>query len=418
MRLLDIFLLSLSHVRKSRMRSWLTIVGVIIGVASVVAIISIGQGMRENMQERLGGFGADILTVIPGYFRATGVHSEMHTDRSVSSSSSINLTDNDYKVIKQVPGVMYVNGLVSGKADLKYDNEKTVVSITGVDTSVWRLMDNTGIEEGRYLQAGDSNSVVIGYSLARGTFLTPVTLNRPLTIGGKNFRVVGILKQSGGLGGSSDTGIYMSAEMARGVITEKVGYNQYTSMVIKASDASMVEYVKADIEEKLMSSRQVNPRTKDFTVIASASIREQMSEVTQTLSLFLSAIAAISLLVGAIGIANTMFMSVMERTKQIGLLKAMGAGEREIMKLFLIESGIFGLVGGIAGAGLGAAISLIIPYLGIQALGFGGGLKATITPGIILFALGFSVVIGIVSGIIPARHAARMRPVDAIRYDQ
>ena len=418
MRLLDIFLLSLSHVRKSRMRSWLTIVGVIIGVASVVAIISIGQGMQENMQERLGGFGADILTVIPGYFRATGVHSEMHTDRSVSSSSSINLTDNDYKVIKQVPGVMYVNGLVSGKADLKYDNEKTVVSITGVDTSVWRLMDNTGIEEGRYLQAGDSNSVVIGYSLARGTFLTPVTLNRPLTIGGKNFRVVGILKQSGGLGGGSDTGIYMSAEMARGVITEKVGYNQYTSMVIKASDASMVEYVKADIEEKLMSSRQVNPRTKDFTVIASASIREQMSEVTQTLSLFLSAIAAISLLVGAIGIANTMFMSVMERTKQIGLLKAMGAGEREIMKLFLIESGIFGLVGGIAGAGLGAAISLIIPYLGIQALGFGGGLKATITPGIILFALGFSVVIGIVSGIIPARHAARMRPVDAIRYDQ
>jgi len=418
MRLLDIFLLSFSHVRKSRMRSWLTIVGVIIGVASVVAIISIGQGMQENMQERLGGFGADILTVIPGYFRATGVHSEMHTDRSISSSSSINLTDNDYKVIKQVPGVMYVNGLVSGKADLKYDNEKTVVSITGVDTSVWRLMDNTGIEEGRYLQAGDSNSVVIGYSLARGTFLTPVTLNRPLTIGGKNFRVVGILKQSGGLGGSSDTGIYMPAEMARGVITEKMGNNQYTSMIIKATDASMVDYVKADIEEKLMSSRQVNPRTKDFTVIASARIREQMSDVTQTLSLFLSAIAAISLLVGAIGIANTMFMSVMERTKQIGLLKAMGAGEREIMKLFLIESGIFGLVGGIAGAGLGAAISLLIPFLGIQALGFGGGLKATINPGIILFALGFSVVIGIVSGIIPARHAAKMRPVDAIRYDQ
>ncbi len=418
MRLLDIFLLSFSHVRKSRMRSWLTIVGVIIGVASVVAIISIGQGMQENMQERLGGFGADILTVIPGYFRATGVHSEMHTDRSVTSSSSINLTDNDYKVIKQVPGVMYVNGLVSGKADLKYDNEKTVVSITGVDTSVWRLMDNTGIDEGRYLQAGDSNSVMIGYSLAHGTFLTPVTLNRPLTIGGKNFRVIGILKQSGGFGGGSDTGIYMSAEMARGVITEKVGNNQYTSMVIKASDASMVDYVKADIEEKLMSSRQVNPRTKDFTVIASARIREQMSDVTQTLSLFLSAIAAISLLVGAIGIANTMFMSVMERTKQIGLLKAMGAGEREIMKLFLIESGIFGLVGGIVGAGFGAAISLLIPYLGIQALGFGGGLKATITPGIILFALGFSVVIGIVSGIIPARHAARMRPVDAIRYDQ
>ncbi len=407
MRLLDIFLLSLSHVKKSRMRSWLTIVGVIIGVASVVAIISIGQGMQENVQQRLGGFGADIITVIPGYFRATGVHSEMHTDRSVSTSSSINLTDKDIKVIKQVPGVMYVNGLVSGKADLKYDNEKTVVSVTGVDTSIWRLIDNTGIDDGRYLQAGDSNSIVVGYNLAHGTFLQPITLNRPITIGGKNFRVVGILKQSGGFGGSSDTGIYMPAEMAREVITEKV-----------ASDASLVEYLNADIEQKLMSSRQVNPRTKDFTVIASALIREQMSSVTQTLSLFLSAIATVSLLVGAIGIANTMFMSVMERTKQIGLLKAIGAGEREIMKLFLIESGIFGLVGGIIGVIFGAAISLLIPYLGIQALGFGGDMKATITAGTIFFALGFSVVIGIVSGIIPARHAAKMRPVDAIRYDQ
>lgn len=185
MRLLDIFLLSLTHVKKSRMRSWLTIIGVIIGVASVVAIISIGQGMQENMQQRLGGFGADIITVIPGYFRAAGVHSEMHTDRSVSASSSINLTDSDYKVIKQVAGVKYVNGIVSGKADLKYDNEKTVVSVTGVDTSVWKLMDNTGIDEGRYLQVGDSNSIVVGYNLAHGTFLQPLTLNRPITIGGK-----------------------------------------------------------------------------------------------------------------------------------------------------------------------------------------------------------------------------------------
>ncbi len=115
--------------------------------------------------------------------------------------------------------------------------------------------------------------------------------------------------------------------------------------------------------------------------------------------------------------ANTMFMSVMERTRQIGPLKAMGAGEREIMKLFLIESGIFGLVGGIVGAVFGSAISLIIPYLGIQALGFGGGLRASITPVIILFALGFSVVIGIVSGIIPARHAAKMRPLSRTIFD-
>ena len=342
----------------------------------------------------------------------------MHTDRSVSTSSSINLTDKDIKVIKQVPGVMYANGLVSGKADLKYDNEKTVVSVTGVDTSIWKLMDNTGIDDGRYLQAGDSNSIVVGYNLAYGSFLVPITLNRPITIGGKSFRVVGILKQSGGFGGGSDTGIYMPAEMAREVITEKVANNQFTSIVIKASDASLVEYIKADIEQKLMSSRQVNPRTKDFTVIASALIREQMSGVTQTLSLFLSAIAAVSLLVGAIGIANTMFMSVMERTRQIGLLKAIGASEQEIMKLFLIESGIFGFAGGIAGVIFGVAISLLIPYMGIQALGFGGDMKATITAGTIFFAIGFSVVVGILSGIIPARHAAKMRPVDAIRYDQ
>jgi putative ABC transport system permease protein len=174
MKIFDIFRLSLSHVKKSKMRSWLTIIGIVIGVAAVVAIISIGQGMQASVQSRLGSLGADLITVTPGFSRATGGGG---FGGGSAGSASINLTDKDLNVIRQVPGVLYVNGMVSGRSDMILGTEKTSVSISGVDTVVWRSMVTTQLESGRYLQPGDSNAVVIGYSLAHETFLQPITLN-------------------------------------------------------------------------------------------------------------------------------------------------------------------------------------------------------------------------------------------------
>jgi putative ABC transport system permease protein len=417
MKTLDTFRLSLSHVKKSKMRSWLTIIGIVIGVAAVVAIISIGQGMQESVASRLGSLGADLITVTPGFSRASG-GGGFEGGRS-GGSTSINLTDKDVNVIKQVPGVLYVNGMVSGRSDMIMGTEKTSVSITGVDTVVWRSMVTTGLEAGRYLQPGDSNAVVIGYSLAHETFLQPLTLNRPVTIGGKTFKVAGIFVQSGGgFGGGGDNAVYMPADYARDVITTNISRNAFSSIMIKVTDPNLANQVAGDIITKLMPSRHVNSRTRDFTVTEFAVIQQQITSVVQTISLFLAAIAAVSLIVGAVGIANTMFMSVMERTRQIGLLKALGATDSEVMKLFLMESGLFGFVGGVIGIITGVLISVIISAVGLMAIGPGGAMSAVVSPQLLIFALGFSIFVGIISGVAPARSAAKMNPVDALRFEQ
>ena len=403
MKTLDIFTLSLSHVKKSKMRSWLTVIGIVIGVAAVVAIISIGQGMQESVQANLGGLGADLIIVTPGFSRASNGFGGMG-----AASGNINLTDRDANAIKQVAGVLYVNSMVSGSSDIKLGTEKTSVSVSGVDTSVWRSMVTTKLEAGRYLQPGDSNAVVVSNSLAHTTFLQPITLNRPITIGGKSFKVVGILVSSGGFGGGDNT-VYMSADYAQQVITTNLSRNQFTSIMVKVADPLLATSIAAAITQKLMPERHVNPRTQDFTVTAFAAIQQQITSIVQSISLFLAAIAAVSLLVGAVGIANTMFMSVMERTRQIGLLKALGATDSEVMKLFIMESGLFGFFGGIIGIIFGILISVMVSAV---------GLSAVVTPQLLIFALAFSVFVGVISGVAPARSGAKMNPVDALRFEQ
>lgn len=397
------------------MRSWLTIIGIVIGVAAIVAIISIGDGLQASVQKSLGNLGADLITISPGYSRASGTGPGQGGQGG--GASTVNLTDKDMNVIKQVPGVILVNGMVSGRSDMILGTETTPVSITGVDITVWRSIVTSELESGRYLQPGDSNAVVIGYSLAHDVFLQPITQNRPVTIGGKTFKVVGIFAQSGGFGGT-DNAVYMPADSARDVITSTVERNQFTSITVKIADQNLADKVKADLEQKLMMSRHVNSRTRDFTVTAFASIQQQISSVFQAITLFLGAIAAVSLLVGAVGIANTMFMSVMERTRQIGLLKSLGATDNEVMKVFLIESGLFGVVGGVIGVTTGILISVLISSIGLQMMGPGGTVSTVVSPQLIIFALAFSIIVGVLSGVMPARAAAKMNPVDALRFEQ
>ena len=416
MKLFDIFRLSLSHVKKSKMRSWLTIIGIVIGVAAVVAIISIGQGMQASVQARLGSLGADLITVTPGYSRAGGGFEGFRG----GGGAGVNLTIRDVNAIKQVPGVLYVDGVVSGSSSMRMGTEQYSVSVTGVDTTVWRSFVTTPLESGRYLQPGDSNDIVVGNSLAHGTFLNALTLNQPVTVGSTTFKIVGILAPSGGGfgAGGTDNGVVMPVNYARQVITTNVSLNQFTSIVVKIKDPSLATQLAQDITNKLMPERHVNPRTQDFTVTAFASIQAQITSVVQTISLFLAAIAAVSLLVGAVGIANTMFMSVMERTRQIGLLKALGATDNEVMELFLMESGLFGFVGGVLGIIFGVAISVVISVVGLRALGPGGTMNPVISPELLIFALVFSVFVGVISGVVPARTAAKMNPVDALRFEQ
>jgi putative ABC transport system permease protein len=417
MKFNDIVKLSLNNLSHRGLRSWLTILGIVIGVAAVVGILSIGSGMQQSISSRLGGLGADIITISPGFSRAFGMGFGDRERRTTTSSQ--NLTDRDIQIIKSVPGIQFVNGIVSGRVDVTYLAQSVSVSVEGVDPLAWKEMTTSELESGRYLTPGDGNVIVIGYRIANQMFKQPLMINTQISIEGKSFKIVGILKESGssfGPGGSDNT-IFMPTTAARTVV-EDMSMNQFSSIQVKVADANSIDGIITNIEEKLMLSRHVTENTKDFTITSAQAMQETVSSVMSTMNLFLGGIAAISLVVGAIGIANTMFMSVMERTRQIGTLKALGTTSFEIMKLFLFESAMIGFIGGLIGIFLGFIASGMISELGIRIIGGGMGTTTTvITPQLILFALGFSVFIGTISGLFPAKRAASLQPVEALRYE-
>ncbi|MCX6815917.1 MAG: ABC transporter permease [Candidatus Aenigmarchaeota archaeon] len=410
----DILKFGFNSLTQRKLRSWLTILGIIIGVASMVALISIGEGAQAQVQSRLGGLGADTFTITPGRERAGGGFGGGFGGFGGGGASTIgNLTENDVRVVKTTQGILYVDGIVSGRGSMTYLTESATVSIQGVDTDVWRFMQTTGLASGRYLSPGDTNVVVIGNNIANQMFKQSLTINKQITIEGKTFKVVGILQASGGFG-QQDSVIYMSADMARDVLD--LNNRNVNSISVKVVDANQVGVIANQTASKLAITRHVQGNKQDFTVSTSQSIQSQLSSVTATLTMFLAAIAGISLLVGAIGISNTMFTSVMERTKQIGILKSLGATNNEIMKIFITEAGLIGFFGGVIGVLFGVAAAGIISELGVR-IGFQGAFTAVIDPYLVIFAVLFSIIIGAVSGLLPAKRAANLEPVEALRYE-
>ena len=283
----------------------------------------------------------------------------------------------------------------------------------GVDTLAWRYMETTELEAGRYLNPGDTNVIVVGYRIAHSTFKQPLVLNRDITIEGRLFKIVGILKESGGTG--EDNRIFMPISEARDIL-ENIGKEKFDSITIKVSNPDNVDIQASEIDLQLMMERHVTNKTKDFTVTSSKATLERIQGVTQTFTIFLGAIAAVSLLVGAVGIANTMFTSVLEKTKEIGIMKAIGARNADIMTIFLLNSALVGFVGGILGILLGSLISSFLPKL-LTSLGPGGSVKTVVPISLLVEALSLSIGIGMISGAIPAYRASKLKPVDALRYE-
>jgi len=420
MKFNDILSMSLNSLIHRRLRSWLTALGIVVGVAAVVALVSVGQGLQQAVQSQLGGLGANIISVSLGFQRAEGGFS--FGGERVRTSSSSNLTDSDIRTIRATPGILYVDGIVSGRADVTFSGESASLSIQGVDTSVWKFMVTTKLESGRYLSSGDAYATVISNNVAHGLFKHDVLLNSIITIGGHSFRVVGIL-QSGaaGFGGGGGSTIYVSKDDARRVITSlDLASNQYSSVSAQTIQSADIQAVVNQLTSNLMLTRHVTNNTRDFTVTSALSMQQSISSVTSTITYFLAGIAGISLLVGGIGIANTMFMSVVERTRQIGVLKSLGTTNNEVMKLFLTESGLLGLIGGVIGVIVGIGLSEMISLLGMRMGLFGsrgGGLQTVVSPEVVFLVIGFSLFIGAISGLFPARRAAHLQPVDALRYE-
>jgi putative ABC transport system permease protein len=411
MRKSTYFKLAMNILIHSKIRSWLTIIGIVIGVGSVVTIMALSDSMEADMEERLADLDLTLITVTPGYTQAMSGFRGGGGFGSETSSSDAELTDKDIMAIKLVDNIDYIYGRISGSnLDVYFMGETAGLSVTGVDPQVWQYTVTYELESGRFLEATDNNVVVIGYRIAHEMYDQEIGLNRILAIEGKSYRVVGILAE-----GESDSAIIMPIDSAVNIIDDAEP-DVFDSIVVKADDVDNVETVVDDIEEKLMISRHVmNDDDRDFSVSDSLSMAESFSEMMASFTIFLGAIAGVSLVVGSVGIANTMFTSVLEKTKEIGTMKAIGAKNSDILMIFLFNSALVGFVGGVLGIVLSLMLTSLFPYLGLPMTRSSSGLA--VAPDLMLLGIGIAMFIGVISGLIPAYNASKMKPVDALRYE-
>jgi len=404
----------------SKLRSWLTIIGIVIGVGAVVGIISLGETMEASVQDRLASMDLASITITPGYSRAqshipgSGQGHGPGPGFGSGTTTDTELTDHDIDALRGVKGIVYTAGEISGREDISYNGENATLSVSGVDPQVWQYMNSLELESGRLLEPADKYVAVIGSGVAGGIYKKEIGVNQIISINGKSVRVVGILKEEGG---GQDRQIYMPIDAAVNVITD-AKKDVFDSIQLKAQSVDVVDTVVTEIEKKLMISRHIaNEDARDFSVTALKSLAESVTTMISSMTLFLGAIAAVSLIVGAVGIANTMFTSVLEKTKEIGTMKAIGAKNRDILMIFIFNSAMVGFVGGIFGVILGALVSAIFPMIGMTMTRGGSETSISLSPHLMIFGLALAVLIGVVSGAIPAYRASKLKPVDALRYE-
>ncbi len=407
--------LALNMLLHSKLRSWLTIIGIVIGVGAVVGIISLGYTMEASVQSRLADMDLTSITITPGYSKAQShMPGRGGGNWGGDSTTDSELTDHDIDALRGIKGITYVTGEISGREDISYTGENATLSITGVDPQVWQYMNSLEVESGRLLEPADKNVAVIGSGVANDIYKKNIGVNQVITINGKSVRVVGILKEEGGGG---DRQIYMPIDSAVNLITD-AKKDIFDSISVKAQSVDIVDSVVVEIEKKLMISRHiVSEDDRDFSVTALKSMAQSVTSMISSMTLFLGAIAAVSLIVGAVGIANTMFTSVLEKTKDIGTMKAIGAKNRDILMIFVFNSAMVGFVGGIFGVILGALVSSLFPMIGVTMTRGGSGTSISFSPSLMLFGLSLAILIGVISGAVPAYRASKMKPVDALRYE-
>jgi len=387
--------LTIKNLTFNKTRSLLTLMGVIIGITAVISLVSIGAGMQTSIAKQFEAFGANKIMISAGAVQG-GI-------------SAKGLTDDDARAIEKVPGVAFVSPLYSVATGSEFRGEEKIVTIWGLDPKkAERTFADAGglrILQGRFLQAGDRTNVVVGNKFHDDYYDRPVHLGNTIKIQEKKFTVVGIFMKSANR--EHDTKIFVDLDTIREVM-DKPG--RISAMVARTNDGADVKTVVARITERLKKTHEED----EFVVMSSQQIIENLQSAFQMVQVVFGGIAAVSLIVGGVGIANTMIMNVLERTREIGILKATGASNSQVMKIFIVEAGIIGLIGGSIGIVLGYFVSKVINVVAAATLG-PGLLSTVVTWQMVGLALSFSLIVGILSGIYPAYKAVQLDPVEALR---
>ncbi|NQE44689.1 putative ABC transport system permease protein, partial [ANME-1 cluster archaeon GoMg2] len=374
-----------------------TVLGIAVGIAAIVALMSVGYGMEHAITGELTEM-ADMISVMPGEMRgATYVERGSFTDRDVSD-------------LQRIGGIKDISAMTFDAVEVEYRNERKPTFVLGGDTKEMEgfYVDPVGLKEGRWLRENDYKGCVIGDRVANDFFDDVIHVNDKLVINGEKFVVVGVFKKGDMLYANDvDRNIFLTLRAAKEVLqTDEIKY-----ITVRIYEIDEAEVIAKEIEERINDNHGLDNFAMAMTM---GSMIEMMGDIFNIIRGVLAGIAAIALIVASIGIMNTMLMSVMERTHEIGVMKAIGAKSSDVLSLFLLESSIVSLVGGVIGCLLGWVVAKVLSFLASTASGL--EITAIVKPEVLLGGIAVALIVGVLSGFYPARKAAKMSPVEAVRY--
>ncbi len=378
--------------------------GIIIGVAAVIALVSIGNGVKQDIEDSISSLGSNLLVVLPGAPRTPGARPSQGSMKSLKIS--------DYEAIAKLEGVKAASPMTNGSYVVIYQNKNWTTSVAGVNAN-FQDVNNWTMTSGRFFSDKNVQNrervAVVGQTVVKNLFADEDPVGKEIRVKNIPFRVIGVLKSKGNgtMGNDQDDTVLIPYTTSM----ERVeGIDYLRRVYVVAKDDEGIDRLQADIENLLRVRHNIkDTNLDDFNIQNMKSIMETVAQTTGTFTLFLGAVAAISLVVGGIGIMNIMLVSVTERTREIGVRKALGATYSVIVTQFLIEAVVISLMGGFIGIAFGIGASKVI--------GMVSGMSTIVSVPTIIMSFAFSMAIGLIFGIYPARKAAKLNPIDALHYE-
>ncbi|RGZ82289.1 ABC transporter permease [Veillonella parvula] len=398
------FLMAWASLVANKLRSLLTMLGIIIGVAAVIALVSIGNGVKQDIEDSISSLGSNLLVVLPGAPRTPGARPSQGSMKSLKIS--------DYEAIAKLEGVKAASPMTNGSYVVIYQNKNWTTPVAGVNAN-FQDVNNWTMTSGRFFSDKNVQNrervAVVGQTVVKNLFADEDPVGKEIRVKNIPFRVIGVLKSKGNgtMGNDQDDTVLIPYTTSM----ERVeGIDYLRRVYVVAKDDEGIDRLQADIENLLRVRHNIkDTNLDDFNIQNMKSIMETVAQTTGTFTLFLGAVAAISLVVGGIGIMNIMLVSVTERTREIGVRKALGATYSVIVTQFLIEAVVISLMGGFIGIAFGIGASKVI--------GMVSGMSTIVSVPTIIMSFAFSMAIGLIFGIYPARKAAKLNPIDALHYE-